>query len=115
MPSQSLVAMENNRATKVYIIESDYSNPIYIVDVNLFDLNSFKSVLAVCPREGAKYRLRKSKAEGLHNAEVMGWWDIFKKDKDYLRQFDAIFIIDPERISLEAARTYWYQIAEQFS
>ena len=96
------------------VTESDYEMWPHIVDVNLLLLRAYKKSLVVCSREGQKFRLNKSREEGLHTAQIKGWWDLSGETVNSLEDYDAVFIIDPYRIGEEKVKEQWLRLIKQW-
>jgi hypothetical protein len=96
----------------IVVVEANYDWYPEIVDVDLFSLSESPNALVICPREGTKVRLEKSRKEGLHSATIVGWWDMIGKPMKSLENFDTIFVIDPSRISDPVAQEQWNRIIE---
>ena len=82
----------------LFVKHSDYDNYPHIVDVNFIELNAFNNLLVVCAREGQKIRLLKQKEQGIHSADIVGIWDLMGEPISLLSEYDAVYILDPERI-----------------
>lgn len=94
----------------LFVKYSDYDKMPLITDVDFQDLNAYKYLLVVCAREGQKIRLLKQKDEGIHNAEVSGVWDLSGTPIDDLEKWDAVYILDPDRIGYPGLREQWERL-----
>lgn len=95
----------------LYVKYSDYSKmPDIITDIDFQELNAYKNLLIICAREAQKKRLLKQKEEGIHTAEVSGVWDLSGEPFETLMKWDAVYILDPDRIGYPKLREQWERI-----
>lgn len=99
----------------LYVKYSNYDNLPEIVDIDYIDLNLYDNLLVVCAREGQKIRLNKLKEEGIHHANVQGVWELSGQPIGMLTVYDAVYILDPDRIGYPELRTQWKRIIKQWS
>ena len=101
--------------SNLHIKHSNYDNLPEIVDVNFIDLNIYNNILVVCAREGQKIRLNKLKKEGIHNADIVGVWDLSGRPIGLLTKYDAVYILDPERIGYPELKAQWKRIIKTWN
>jgi len=98
--------------TKLFVEYTDYSySPP--VDISIFRVHQWSNPLIVCAREQQKTRLRAMQELGLirKSVSIKGWWDM-NGSIDSLFEYDAIFVLDPERIGEPAANDQWRRVIE---
>lgn len=98
---------------RLFVEHTDY-NLIPAVDINISVVSRYEKPLLVCAREGQKIRLNGLKESGAlpERVSVVGWWDLGGQPLDLLFDYDAIFVLDPERIGTAEAREQWTRIIE---
>jgi hypothetical protein len=99
--------------TKLFVEYTDYEyQPA--MDINPFRIHQWLNPIIVCAREGQKTRLLRLQRLGKlrKSVKVAGWWDLGGQPIDDLFQYDAIFVLDPERIGIPAAKQQWERIIE---
>lgn len=84
------------------------------IDINPIKVMVFEKPIIVCAREGQKVRLAKMQKLGIlpPRVTIMGWWDLGGIPVDELLVYDGIFILDPDRIGVPAAKAQWARIIE---
>jgi hypothetical protein len=96
----------------LFVKYSNYDKMPKIVDVEFIDLARFDKLLVVCAREGQKIRLSKLKDQKLHDATVVGVWDLAGQPFSTLTEYDAVYILDPERIGYPKLKSQWKRIID---
>lgn len=98
--------------TKLFVEYTDYEYQPP-VDISLYKIHQWDKPIIVCAREGQKIRLLNLQKLGLlrKSVVVVGWWDL-KGPIDTILEHDAVFVLDPERIGIPAAKAQWARIIE---
>lgn len=99
--------------TKLFVEYTDYEYQPP-VDISLFKIHQWVKPIIVCARQGQKTRLLNLKRLGFlrERVEVVGWWDLAGQVLEDLFEYDAVFVLDPERIGEDAPREQWKRIIE---
>lgn len=97
--------------TKLFVEHTDYEY-LPALDINSFKVNSFLNPLIVCAKEQQKQRLLRIQALGILRAKIIGYWDVGGMPMDSLLEYDAIFVLDPERITEAEPRAQWERIIQ---
>lgn len=94
--------------TKLFVETTDY-NYQPPVDISLLKIHEWMNPIIVCARQGQKKRLVNLQRLGLirNTIKVVGWWDLGGEAMESLFQYDAIFLLDPERISIPKVKEQW--------
>lgn len=99
--------------TKLFVEYTDYEYQPP-VDISTLRVHEWDNPIIVCAREGQKIRLIRLQKLGMLRStiKVVGWWDLGGQPIDELFQHDAIFVLDPNRIGIPAAKAQWERIIE---
>ncbi len=98
----------------LFVKHSNYDKMPKIVDVEFIDLERFNNLLVVCARSGQKIRLNQLKDQGLHDATIIGVWDLSGEAFMILADYDAVYILDPERIGYPQLKSQWERIIQWY-
>lgn len=97
--------------TKLFVEYTDYEY-LPAVDISSYKVNSYEHPIIICVKEQQKQRLQRMKDLGVLRANIVGYWDIGGMPLDTLLEYDAVFVLDPERIVEPGPRAQWARIIE---